>query len=518
MNKVSRKAQTQGFSSLAMAMVLPHENKPVRFPVVPATHTALLDAMTDGTVPVFDNSSRRAFLCRDPCYPLWIEKRFVACAGYLQAVGSSTSWNIPARSNSTLLLPAWDQLQTAVGGSPTIDGVTATNALVADHVVLGDASSTQAIYIPPSSTCCVRIFTGAAGGGTGLEVEVVSQVGGEEFTNTLLLAAVADGFLLTGIAGSPMSSGGEGFFPVGFSWIRQIRTTATAPTAASAPLLQFGWCTGGSTATPTGTVDLMVPFAMPPEFNNSTIPYGRSRVNSSAALFTNVTAALSKEGTVLAARLKPAIVDPWSFTVGHLNSVHPALRYFGPLEKGLYTFTTPSGNVSNFADGWITMPSPSLTNAAARPLFGFTDIGVYNAVVFTDLGSSTSGTQLAVSGYTHIEFETTSSLFSIGVSTLPLETLHTTEVALLKFGHFHENPIHWSALASAVRQAVSLLAPVAAPYVKQLATYVVDKGVQKLTGKQGGDRAMTQKQMVVPSAPRRSHQRPARAARRKRVR
>ncbi len=501
-----------------MAMVLPHENKPVRFPIVPATHTALLDAMTDGTVPVYDNSSRRAFLCRDPCYPLWIEKRFTSCSGYLQAQGSISSWNIPARSNSTLLLPAWDQLQTALGASPAIDGVTATNASVTDHIVLGDASATQAIYIPPSSTCCIRIYTGAVGGGTGIEVEVVSQVGGEEFTNTLLLASTASGFLLTGTAGAPMSGGGEGFFPIGFSWIRQIRTTATAPTASTTPLLQFGWCTGGDIATPTGTVDLMVPFAMPPEFNNSTIPYGRSRVNASAALFTNVTAALSKEGTVLAGRLKPAIVDPWSFSVGHLNSVHPALRYFGPLEKGLYTFTTPSGNVSSFVDGWLTMPSQSLTNASARPLFGFTDIGVYNAMVFTDLGSSSSGTQLAVSGYTHIEFETTSSLFSIGVSTLPLETLHSTEVALLKFGHFHENPIHWAALASAVRQAVSYLAPVAAPYVKQLASYVVDKGVQKLTGRQSGDRSMKQAQMVAPSAPRKATRKPARANRRKRLR
>lgn len=518
MNKVSRKAQTQGFSSLALAMALPHENKPVRFPVVPATHTALLDAMTDGTVPVYDNSSRRAFLCRDPCYPLWIEKRFVACAGYLQASGSATSWNIPARSNSTLLLPAWDQIATQVGVSPTIDGAVATAATIADHTILGDTSSTQAIYIPPSSTCSVRVFTGAAGGGSGLEVEVVSQVGGEEFTNTLLLAPDSGGFILSGTAGAPLSSGSEGFFPIGFSWIRQIRTTQTAPTAATTPLLQFGWCTGGSVATPSGTADLMVPFAMPPEFNNSTIPYGRSRVNASAALFTNVTAALSKEGTVLAGRLKPAIVDPWNFSVGHLNSVHPALRYFGPLEKGLYTFTTPSGNVSDFVDGWITMPSPSLTNPTARPLFGYVDIGVYNAMVFTDLGSSTAGTQLAVSGYTHIEFETTSSLFNIGVSTFPLETLHSTEVALLKFGHFHENPIHWSVLASAVRQAASYLAPVAAPYVKQLANYVVDKGVQKLMGKQSGDRTMRQAQMVTPSAPRKTTRKPARANRRKRVR
>lgn len=358
----------------------------------------------------------------------------------------------------------------------------------------------------------MEIVTGAAGGGSGIEIELSYQVGGEEFTSTCLLASVGSGFLYGATAGGANPQG-EGLVPFGFVWMRQIRTTAVAATPANTPTLRIGWLTGGTFTAPVTTLDLMVPFAMPPEFNNSVIPYARSRVNASAALFTNVTAALSKEGTVLAARLKPAVVDPWSFTSTHLNSVHPALRYFGPLEKGLYTFTTPSGNVANFEDAVITIPNNSLYNSVSRPLFSYRDIGMYNAMIFTDLGSSSAGTQLAISVYSHIEFETSSSLFNIGVSTEPLELLHATEVALLRFGHFHENPVHWATLASAVRAAMQYVVPLAAPYVKRAVVGLVDRGVQRLTGHQAGDRSMTQKQMVTPSRPKPKAQKKAKAKR-----
>lgn len=487
-----------------MSMVLPHEHKPVRLPVVPATLTALLDTMSDGTIPVPDNTTKRAFLCRDPAYPLWVEKSIFSGGGHLQANGTSTSWQLPNRANSTLMLPQWDYVY-GVGTVTTIDGAAANTANLADITVIADTlAGTQAIYIPPNSVFCVKILTLASvGAGSGIEFETISQIGGEEYPSTFTATATTDGYLFTGIANAATSltgTIGEGNVPSGFTYIRQVRTTATAPTAFATPVLQFGWCTGGNLLTPTGTALLMVPYSFPPEFGNSTLPYGRTRLNSSAALFTNVTAALSKEGTVLAARLKPTVVDPWSFATANLNSVHPTLRYFGPLEKGLYTFTTPSGNLSEFNDSWMTMGSNSTLNATQKPLFQYRDIGVYNAMLFSDLGSSATGTQLAVSCYAHLEFETSSSLFTPGVSTMPLEMLHAAEVALLSFGHFHENPTHWMALAAAAKAALRIVAPMVAPYARQLAQHVVDKGVMYLNNRNTGDRSMRQAQLVEPRA------------------
>lgn len=496
---VQKKVAAANFSNLALSMVLPHEHKPIRFPVVPATHTALLDTMSDGTVPVADTFVRKAFLCRDPSYPLWMERTVTAGAVYLNSTGSATSWNIPARAQNALIPPAWGRLDSVAGAGAKLDGATITAAELVDYAVLADVGgeATQAIFIPPGSLFNIRIYTGANGGGSGIEVEMGYQVGGEEYTSTMKAASVADGFLFTAVAGTTINpSLGAGTVPFGFTWLRAWRTTETAPTAANTPILQIGWCTSGSLPVPSGDRIVFLPFSMPQEFNNSVIPYARSRLNSSAALFTNVTAVMSKEGTILASRLKQGVVEPWSFTAAHVNSVHPSLRYFGPLEKGLYTFTTPGGNVETFSDNVLTIPSGSATNPTSRPLFNFKDIGIYNAMIFTDLGNTVNGTQLAVSCYSHIEFETTSSLFSIGVSTQPLELLHATEVALLKFGHFHENPTHWAALAAAVRGAVRYIAPMAAPYVKQAAQYVARRGVEYLNGKVKGDRTMKQKDMI----------------------
>lgn len=498
MNKTRNKAKNSGLSALAMSFVLPHENKPQRLPVVPATLTALLNVMSDGTVPVPDGVTRRAFLCRDPCYPLWIERTFTDSAGYLTSNGSHPSivWTIPPHTNAALAIPNWESVTSDLSAQ-TVDGQPSNPGAIVDYTVIGDVDedATQAIYIPPGSTFSIRIFTGATTGGSGIAFDIAYRVGGEVFVSTVVATAISQDYRFSGVAASTTPAQGsivEGVVPVGFAWIRAIRTTASAPPSATNCHLSFGWCTGGTVGGPSGTCTAMVPFSMPPEFNNSTLPYGRTRLNASAALFTNVTAALSKEGTVLAARLKPSVVDPWLFTLNHVNSVHPDLRYYGPLEKGLYTFTTPSGNVDSFTDNWITMPSSSTYNKLHRPLFNFQDIGLYNAVLLSDLGSAATGTQLAVSCYAHLEFETTSSLFSPGVSLMPLEMLHAAEVALLKFGHFHENPLHWATIAAAAKKALAIVGPMVAPYAQAAVKKVASAGLQYLSNRVGGDRKMQQ--------------------------
>lgn len=478
-----------------MAFVLPHENKAMRLPVVPAAHTALLETMSDGTWPVADTTARRAFLCRDPCYPLWVEKSCTAVSVYLQSTGSAGSWSIPAQTNRVLILPQWDLITSAIPGGSTIDGTTTTLTSAVDNFVIGSSTNGTCWYVPPGAQFGIRIYTAATGGGDGIEFEFVWRQAGEDYVSTLIATSTGDGFQFIGLAGSALATTGilgEGVIPFGFVSLRTVRTRSVAPTVFAAPLLQIGWFTGGTIFNPTSTAMLMLPYVMPPEFNNSTIPYSRSRLNASAALFTNVTAALSKEGTILAGRLKDAIVDPWNFTATNINSVHPSLRYFGPLEKGLYTFSTPSANVDNFSDCVMSMPSPSTFNALSRPLFQWQDVGIYNAMIFSDLGSSGAGTQLAVSSYNHIEFETTSSLFTLGVSMATLEMLHATEVALLKFGHFHENPLHWAALRAAASLALRVVGPMVAPIVQHYATKAVDAGVSYLRGKSGGDRKMKQ--------------------------
>jgi hypothetical protein len=137
-----------------------------------------------------------------------------------------------------------------------------------------------------------------------------------------------------------------------------------------------------------------------------------------------------------------------------------------------------------------------------KPLFSFRDYGVYNAIIFSDLGSSSAGTQLAVSAYAHLEFEATSSLFTPGYSTLTLEALHAAELALLDMGHFHENPIHWALLKALATQAANKLLPLVAPYAVSAAKSVASAGVRYVQKKVAGDRTMPEATMVVPRPPR----------------
>lgn len=493
------RAGAAGLNSLAMSMVLPHENRPVRFPVTPAALTATIDLMSDRTYPVPNSSSRRAFLCRDAAYPLWVERSLAN----MSCMAIDTSVIIPSNPNKDIGFADFSMSAVAAGGA-TIDGVAASPTVISDMTPVAEVNGQVGLYVPFGATFQFHAsgYGALVAGGT-LELTFeYRQSTGEVLTTVGSAVVSGQNILFSGTAGGAVGTGTlvEGSMPFGFVRLAKIFTGTTSPLAtATNGTIRVGWTTGGLSTAPAGTVVAMVPFSNPPEAQNSLLPYTKTRLNASAALFTNVTAALSKEGTVLAARLKSDTVHPWSFTENDLNSVHPKLRYFGPLEKGLYTFTTPSTNQEPFLDKWAVMDSlNSAVSSSQKLVFHPELLGTYNAFIFSDLGSDNNGTQLAASCYVHMEFETVSSLFAPGVSTMTLETLHAAQVALLQFGHFHENPLHFSSIARAAASALRAVAPMLAPVVQHVGTRALNAGVQYLKGGAGGDRGMTQSQMVTP--------------------
>lgn len=509
LNKVRRK--TSALSDLAMSFVLPHENPPRRLPVVPATLTATLSLMQDKTMSVGDATFTRGFLCRDPCYPLWHDRSVSQCSCYLTS-DSSGNWTIPNRTDATIPLPDWDYIG-AESNTGTIDGASVSQNDLADLTPLARApdTGTTAIYVPYGSKLIMSILSTVAGTGTGIRAELGWWSKGEPHVSTIQMQVTGTtGWGFGGLAGSSSVGIGsliEGVIPYGFVWVKNWCTYGTAPTTAvSTATLRLGWSTSDSSVAPTGQFKSLFPFAFPPEFVNSRTPYEHTRLNSSAALFTNVSAVLNKEGTVLASRLRNASVDPWTFGIVDLNSTHPSLRYYGPLEKGLYTFTTPSGNEGKFSDNVVDIGAPVGNQSPSfRPLFNFMDVGIYNAFIFSDLGSASGATNLAASCYVHLEFETSSSLFTPGVSYLTLEHLHAAEVALLKFGHFHENPLHWAAIKTAALAALRVVGPMVAPVVQHYATKAVNAGVAMIAGrKAAGDRKMNQELAPRPTQERSS--------------
>jgi hypothetical protein len=183
-----------------------------------------------------------------------------------------------------------------------------------------------------------------------------------------------------------------------------------------------------------------------------------------------------------------------------MDSVYPKDRYFGALENGLYTFTLPDSGAEQYRDT-LQGPTRSLIAPtwagvpATAAVFDLDKLAYANVIAFNDIGGD--ATTLAITVDRHIEFRSSSVLFPLGFSTLPLETYHAAQMALVQMGVFFENPTHLgmiaSIVASAVRSVASYAAPIAREVGKAALTAAGDKLVNMATRRLG---EMNQSKMV----------------------
>jgi hypothetical protein len=157
-------------------------------------------------------------------------------------------------------------------------------------------------------------------------------------------------------------------------------------------------------------------------------------LTAAATLFTNVTKAINKEGTILAARLNPETVNPFYFNAATFNDIHPAEKYFYGLEKGFYTYAPPSTDLTAFQD-FVSHDQ----SGGVSPLYRLDNNAMVNAFLFSDPDGATA---LAVNLDFHIEFRNSSQLWPIGLSGMTLEALHQAQLALVSAGFFLDNPDH----------------------------------------------------------------------------
>lgn len=504
------KGKAAGLSALAMSMALPHENKAQRLPLVPVTETSVLEFMSDATVAVGDGvvNARRYALFRDPCYPLWGDVTVKDAAIFMF---HTDQWQLPGTANTVLSLPAASYIACQQNAATaTLDGSTFLPGILSDRYPVCKIDGDECMYVAGTSVFVARVAGAVNQFGKLLAVDFKYYYQGEWDNCSLQMEGNNAGFVFAGTPFTTNATQGlilEGRIPCGYVKCTGVRTLDPAPVADVSPILQYGMGVGNfvdmglGAWRSLGTATYLLPLFKPPEFHNSSIPYSAVRATATAALFTNVTAALSKEGTILAARLRPSIAEPDVFNESTLNNVHPRLRYYGALEKGLYTFTTPTAQDSTLGERVLEIPCGDVgcVFKTSRPAFSVDKTGYYNAFILTDTSTAINGgTIMAASLYTHVEFESTSSLFQPGVSTYTLEQLHAAEVALLQFGHFHENPLHWAAIRAAASAALRFVGPMVAPYVQQAGATLLRKGVAYLKGKPAGDRTMPQASMNVP--------------------
>lgn len=486
----------QQLVGLARNMALPHEYAPTRFPSFPALErTAVIGFNVPTTIAIASGSPTRALLSRQAAYPLWVDH------GAMSAI--PWAYQVAYTGNVALRLPMYAPVdmdtvqitQYAVGprvrADPVFAGLDGVVPPPGGYPILAmDAATGEQpwVYVPAGATLLASLWLKsgvlpATDPQVKFEYQVWEAPGVARQGVTLSLGYVSGDCCLYTTAVLSTTS-----------WIRPRRVTATAsftevaatygltlavisniatltPATATLAPLYTAAAYPGNGATTTGDNTPLTPIGPPPEFTTSVLPYSSTRTTAAAVLFTNVTKALNKEGTVMCGRLNPMTKNVFGFNVGDLTGLHPAEKQQLGLETGLYTFCPPSTDLTGFWDY-------SLDPGAICPVYRLDNNSLVNCVSFSD---PDGGTTLAVNLDWHLEFRTTSALWQIALSTIPIEVLHQAQLSLVAGGFFFPNETHTEVLKKilpSIKRAATQLLPMVAELHPALKTaYKVSKKI-----------------------------------------
>ncbi len=450
----------QGF---ARQIALPHEHYPERYPSFPALErTAVIgfNAPLTWSIPVTTDTF--AMVARQAVYPLWLTSSWSDVVYYMSAYFCLDNDAHTFSSTGVYNSAASAEVPSIVGFLGTVP---------TSRAILGvDASdSLPFIYVPANWNYSFVVSKGAAWGAVE-NVEVVYEIWrapGELSPNAV------SGFTATVAANFSVMTPLENFGSAGV-WIRP-RGFRPRTFAAQGSDVYITTITSPSTYTHTGSAlnagtvnrlavgagTALLPATIAREFFTSSVPWLSTRTTAAAALFTNVTQVLNKNGTVLCGRLNPCSTDVFNPTRDTLSTLHPAEKAFLPLETGAYTYVPPSTDLADFYDYTIA-------GTTAVPCYNLSNNSLVNVMCFY----GTTIEQLAINLDWHLEFRTTSALFQIGLSTVTLETLHQAQIALAKVGFFFPNSGHKALLGkviAAARQLAAAVAPAVKPAMKAAA-------------------------------------------------
>lgn len=429
----------RSLETVARTIALPSEERPIRHPTYPSTRrTAVLGFQAFQTVTA-EIASGRGMLFNQPGIPLWQQGLSTACnQNYVWSQNDGTWLSMPTTVATGDLLADTFELY---------DGTTAnypfSSAATNYGYVAKDGNKTY-VYHP---------------GGLARFALTMKSVG--VFPNPSIVTVGYARWLSVGeeagfeasasYASSSVAETGQLDLPAG--WYRPVTLKGgwAFSTSGSA---EYSLSFYGQGSNVTGYFPVM---PLPAESSVTDVPYRTSRTTAVAVLFTNVTKALNKEGTVTAGRVSPELYDPWTMGDSVIGSLHPAEKYFGGLENGFYTYAAPGDLQGVFRDYFV-----QTSNGVLHPVLYLDSTSLFNAWRFADPDGATS---LAVTLSYHVEFVTSSTIFNIGTASLPLEALHMAQIALLKYGFFFENPTHFGTLVKMIRSGLATATRAVMPYV-----------------------------------------------------
>lgn len=435
------KSESAIANQLCTAITLPHECRPVRFPVQGVCRkTALLKLRGESSVSAFGGGAGRAFvmLCPSPIHPVWCTQRLAAGTTF-----QSLTWTCPGPNV---------QFASYVGNSSYSVAPGTLNEL---------ATGTVACYIPTGSAGAFNL----SGWGSVTSMVVTFQyttVLGELNLYTTGAIALAAGS--ASIAIPAVLIGGSWALPVSYGILAGTFSTANANNMVLIP------------QSAAATTDYLLPAFAPLELATLGTINVEARVNACSLLMSNTTPQVQRCGVIDAATLEYRRINVFDTTGLYTNitSRNPELRYNGQGEKGCYAYAYPTEYAQSFSDY-------TLTGGVPYPLFRLEDAFMPSIIVFTgsDALTSTPGAagQTFVLLYDeHREFVTSSQVWTLGTATYDLQDYQMAVTAASSVPPFTENPLHWGMLANLVYKGLRA----SVPYLKPLARAGVKYGAGKL--------------------------------------
>lgn len=403
-------------------------------------------------------SGSRVMLTRDALYPLWgsttvDDPTSTASVSYSVSYLCASTGPINAAANredinSTVLdlCGIRNQKGDFLGSLTTNDSsVKQSFPGTYNAIIARDNSDVPWIYVPEGA------HVGVSTNGNNFSVAWDAYVDLEVWTSP----GEAQYYTRVTLAGNAgVSAVGPVFTPPQARWIRPTNlaiATGSGTANAWTPIIAIDvFCTNGAPTYTAGasvgtwaapvaanTKTYFMPASTSIEWNVSKLPWSATRLNAVAAVFTNTTKVLNKEGTVLWGRLNPSLTNPFDATITDVETLHPSEKRYLPLETGCYAYNPPSTDLARFTT-YIQRAGISGVSVQV-PVYRLDNDAFVEMGFFSD---PDGGTSLAVNLDYHIEFRTNSTLFDIGVSSVSLEALHMAQVHLLKAGFFFKNDEH----------------------------------------------------------------------------
>lgn len=540
MHKIA--AATAHLEGLAKTIAVPNLNRPHRLPTFPnLERTAVLSFTDTLTQATPSGGSLYGCLTRDPAYPLWLSFDFSQTPSSMYRQGIFTNPSAP--DGISMPLGEMVDVDLSINDEVYRNGLFGTFGSFIGAIPYfkrgGDA------FIPfggrcgsvtdPKFTFALELLTDNVNNSISGYLQIQCLTGNLEVVDKRLTLGTFSPGSTSGGSPAPVYSHWYHYVDIGdYIGVRVVDLKLVGTASSKLKTVAYGVTTSYSTLPaydrqfpltvpmkPAGALVRLMPTGVPPEWNTSPLIWQSTRATATAVLLTNVTSVMEKEGTISAARLPVgnATSGTSAFHPGDWTgfaAVHPKDRYFGAMEKGLYTYSLPDANSEVFHDCMLAADSSASTDTQF-PVANLDAFAFVNCFVFSD-ADATRRSALAITVDRHIEFRTTSRLFPTDFSKEGLETYHGAQMALNRMGVFMENPVHLATIAEMASQAVRALWPIVRPYAIPAAQAVATTAVNWAKGKIAG--SMTQSSLAKPpeaQQSRKQRQRKVRVQRRKKA-